>query len=61
MLTELIKQYLQESQVVVVPTGLLLYQVDENVFDKHKNQLASVMPSNWATVCEKLLEHDIDG
>ena len=61
MLTELIKQDLQEPQVVVVPTGPLLHQGDENIFEEYRSQLASITPSNWGMVREKLSELGIDG
>ena len=54
---EMLKQDLQESRAVVVPTGLLLHQVDE----EYRGQLASVTPSNWGAVREKITERGIDG
>ena len=44
-----------------MPTGLLLHQVDEAVFEEYRGQLASVMPSNWGAVREKITELGIDG
>ena len=57
----MLKQDLQESRAVVVPTGLLLHQVDEAVFEEYRGQLASVTPSNWGAVREKITELGIDG
>ena len=44
-----------------MPTGALLHQVDEGVFDEYRSTLAGVTPSNWTTVREKLGELGIDG
>ena len=44
-----------------MPTGLLLHQVDEAVFEEYRGQLASVTPSNWGAVREKITEWGIDG
>ena len=54
---EMLKQDLQESRAVVVPTGPLLHQVDE----EYRGQLASVTPSNWGAVQEEITERGIDG
>ena len=51
---ELIKQEVHNSHAIVIPTGALLHQVDEGVFDKYRSTLAGVTPSNWMTVREKL-------
>ena len=40
-----------------MPTGLLLHQLDE----EYRGQLASVTPSNWGAVWEKITELGIDG
>ena len=61
MLTKLIKQDLQEPRVVVVPTGPLLHQGDENIFEEYRSQLASVTPSNWGMVCKNFWGLGIDG
>ena len=54
---EMLKQDLPESRAVVVPTGLLLHQVDE----EYRGQLASGTPSNWGAVREKITKLGIDG
>ena len=61
LLTELIKQEVHDSRAIVMPTGALLHQVDEGVFDEYRSTLAGVTPSNWTTVREKLGELGIDG
>ena len=61
LLTELIKQEVHDSRAIVMPTGALLHQVDEGVFDEYCSTLAGVTPSNWMTVREKLRELGIDG
>ena len=61
LLTELIKQEMHDSRAIVMPTGALLHQVDEGVFDEYRSTLAGFTPSNWTTVCEKLGELGING
>ena len=52
---------MHDSRAIVMPTGALLHQVDEGVFDEYRSTLAGVTPSNWTTVREKLGELGIDG
>ena len=61
LLMELIKQEVHNSRTIVMPTGAVLHQVDEGVFDEYHSTLAGVTPSNWTTVREKLGELGIDG
>ena len=58
---ELIKQEVHDSHAIVMPTGALLHQVNEGVFDEYRSTLAGVTPSNWTTVREKLEELGING
>ena len=60
-LTMLIKQEVLNSCAIVMPTGALLHQVNEGLFDEYCSTLAGVTPSNWTTVQEKLGELGIDG
>ena len=46
LLTQLIKQEVHDSHAIVMPTGALLHQVDEGVFDKYRSTLAGITPSN---------------
>ena len=60
VLAQLIEQNVQEQRALVVPTGALLHQVDEEVFSEYKTTLAGVTQHNMGSIKSKLADLGVD-